>query len=79
MCENMKPKVFLSADLVTPSYGQGHRKWYKMLEVNGAFNKSLKPFNYKSNQLKPNGTHEPVVAEKFSHSQMWSNTEFEQQ
>ena len=33
----MKPKVLLCADIVTPSLGQAHWQWYKMVEVNGAY------------------------------------------
>ena len=29
-------QVLLSANLVTPHQDQGHRKWYKMVKVNGA-------------------------------------------
>ena len=35
----MKPRA--SADLVTLSQGQSHLKWYKMTEVNGAYNQYM--------------------------------------
>ena len=33
----MKLMGFLCADLATPRKGQGRSKWYKMVEVNGAY------------------------------------------
>ena len=30
-------EVLVCADLVTPMQGQGQRKWYKMVRVNGAY------------------------------------------
>ena len=40
---------------------------------------SLRRFNYKFNQLELNGSRYPVVAQKLSHDQTRSNTEFEYQ
>ena len=38
--KNKTKKVLLCAELVTLSHSQGHRKWNKMAEVNGAYKQS---------------------------------------
>ena len=37
VCNKWSQQVLLHTDLVTPSQAQGHRKWYKIVEVNSAF------------------------------------------
>ena len=60
VCKKMKPACFALWP-ETPNQGQGHRKWYKMAEVKGAY----KPATWLLHQRSLISNHPPPPPENF--------------